>query len=88
MAAADFAKGIGLSFDYMDYNTRNKKLIITRNPFGFVRDYDPVSAKYRGVVRRGDPSAVVGGRGSRGGRRYFRYGFNLYRKRSSLGRRI
>ena len=60
MAAADFAKGIGLSFDYMDYNTRNKKLIITRNPFGFVRDYDPVTAKYRGVVRRGDPSAVVG----------------------------
>ena len=60
MAAADFAKGIGLSFDYMDYNTRNKKLMITRNPFGFVRDYDSVSAKYRGVVRRGDPSAVVG----------------------------
>jgi hypothetical protein len=60
MAAADFAKGIGLSFDYMDYNTRNKKLMITRNPFGFVRDYDSVSAKYRGVVRRGDPSATTG----------------------------
>jgi hypothetical protein len=59
-SSADFAKGIGLSFDYMDYNTRNKKLIITRNPFGFVRDYDPVTAKYRGVVRRGNPSAVVG----------------------------
>lgn len=58
--SANFAKGIGLSFDYIDYNTRNKKLIITRNPFGFVRDYDPVTAKYRGVVRRGNPSAVVG----------------------------
>lgn len=57
--SADFAKGIGLSFDYMDYNTRNKKLIITRNPFGFVRDYDPVTAKYRGVVRRGNPSATT-----------------------------
>ena len=65
--SADFAKGIGLSFDYMDYNTRNKKLIITRNPFGFVRDYDPVSAKYRGVVRRGNPSAVVGAEGAAGG---------------------
>jgi hypothetical protein len=62
--SADFAKGIGLSFDYMDYNTRNKKLIITRNPFGFVRDYDPVTAKYRGVVRRGNPSAVVGAEGA------------------------
>jgi len=56
---AGFAKGIGLSFDYMDYNTRTKKLIITRNPFGFVRDYDAVSAKYRGVIRRGDPSAIM-----------------------------
>ena len=59
-AAANFAKGVGLSFDYMDYNTRTKKLMITRNPFGFVRDYDAVSAKYRGVIRRGDPSATVG----------------------------
>jgi hypothetical protein len=59
-AASNFAKGIGLSFDYMDYNARTKKLIITRNPFGFVRDYDPVSSKYRGVVRRGKPDAVVG----------------------------
>lgn len=58
--AAGFAKGIGLSFDYMDYNTRTKKLMITRNPFGFVRDYDAVTSKYRGVIRRGDPSAVVG----------------------------
>ena len=58
-AAARFANGIGLSFDHMDYNTRTKKLMITRNPFGFVRDYDPVSAKYRGVVRRGDPSAEM-----------------------------
>lgn len=58
-AAARFANGIGLSFDHMDYNTRTKKLMITRNPFGFVRDYDPVSAKYRGVVRRGDPSAKM-----------------------------
>jgi hypothetical protein len=58
-AAARFANGIGLSFDHMDYNTRTKKLMITRNPFGFVRDYDPVSAKYRGVVRRADPSAEM-----------------------------
>jgi hypothetical protein len=58
--SADFAKGIGLSFDYMDYNTRNKKLLITRNPFGFVRDYDAVSSKYRGVIRKGDPSATMG----------------------------
>jgi hypothetical protein len=65
-ASADFAKGIGLSFDYMDYNTRTKKLTITRNPFGFVRDYDPVSAKYRGVIRRGDPAAVVGMAGETG----------------------
>ena len=56
-AGAGFAKGIGLSFDYMDYNARTKKLMITRNPFGFVRDYDAVSAKYRGVIRRGDPAA-------------------------------
>ena len=56
-AGAGFAKGIGLSFDYMDYNTRTKKLTITRNPFGFVRDYDAVSSKYRGVIRRGDPAA-------------------------------
>ncbi len=58
-AAANFARGIGLSFDYMDYNTRTKKLMITRNPFGFVRDYDSVSSKYRGVIRRGDPSAKM-----------------------------
>jgi hypothetical protein len=63
---ANFAKGIGLSFDYMDYNTRTKKLMITRNPFGFVRDYDAVSSKYRGVIRRGDPSAAMG-RGGEGG---------------------
>ena len=59
-AGAAFAKGIGLSFDYMDYNTRTKKLMITRNPFGFVRDYDAVGAKYRGVIRRGDPAATAG----------------------------
>ena len=59
-AGAGFAKGIGLSFDYMDYNARTKKLTITRNPFGFVRDYDAVSAKYRGVIRRGDPAAATG----------------------------
>ena len=58
-AAARFANGIGLSFDHMDYNTRTKKLMITRNPFGFVRDYDPVSAKYRGVIRRADPSSEM-----------------------------
>ena len=58
-AGASFAKGIGLSFDHMDYNTRTKKLMITRNPFGFVRDYDAVSSKYRGVIRRGDPGAVM-----------------------------
>ena len=58
-AGAGFAKGIGLSFDHMDYNTRTKKLMITRNPFGFVRDYDAVSSKYRGVIRRGDPSAFM-----------------------------
>lgn len=56
---AGFANGIGLSFDYMDYNTRTKKLMITRNPFGFVRDYSPVGSKYRGVIRRGDPSATT-----------------------------
>ena len=70
-AAARFANGIGLSFDHMDYNTRTKKLMITRNPFGFVRDYDPVSAKYRGVVRKGDPNAEMSekspGAGSAGG---------------------
>ena len=59
-ASAGFAKGIGLSFDYMDYNARTKKLTITRNPFGFVRDYDAVSAKYRGVIRRGNPAAATG----------------------------
>ena len=58
-SGSDFARGIGLSFDYMDYNTRNKKLMITRNPFGFVRDYDAVTSKYRGVVRKGDPSAKM-----------------------------
>jgi hypothetical protein len=58
-AGAGFAKGIGLSFDHMDYNARTKKLMITRNPFGFVRDYDAVSSKYRGVIRRGDPSATM-----------------------------
>jgi hypothetical protein len=57
--SAGFANGIGLSFDYMDYNTRTKKLMITRNPFGFVRDYSPVGSKYRGVIRRGDPSATI-----------------------------
>jgi hypothetical protein len=64
--AGSFAKGIGLSFDYMDYNTRTKKLMITRNPFGFVRDYDAVSSKYRGVIRRGDPSAAMGKGGESG----------------------
>ena len=63
-AKAGFANGIGLSFDYMDYNTRTKKLMITRNPFGFVRDYDAVSSKYRGVIRRGDPSAKMGETGA------------------------
>jgi len=58
-AAAGFSRGIGLSFDHMDYNTRTKKLMITRNPFGFVRDYDAVSAKYRGVIRKGEPSAKM-----------------------------
>ena len=65
-AKAGFAHGIGLSFDYMDYNTRTKKLMITRNPFGFVRDYDSVSSKYRGVIRRGDPSAKMSDSGSAG----------------------
>ena len=59
VTGAGFANGIGLSFDYMDYNTRTKKLMITRNPFGFVRDYSPVGSKYRGVIRRGDPSATT-----------------------------
>ena len=70
-----FARGIGLSFDHMEYNARTKKLMITRNPFGFVRDYDAVSSKYRGVIRRGDPAAtisdegvvVAGGEGAAGG---------------------
>jgi len=57
--AGAFARGIGLSFDHMDYNARTKKLMITRNPFGFVRDYDGVSSKYRGVIRRGDPAAIM-----------------------------
>jgi hypothetical protein len=57
--AASFARGIGLSFDHMEYNARAKKLMITRNPFGFVRDYDAVSSKYRGVIRRGDPAAAT-----------------------------
>ena len=58
-AAGAFARGIGLSFDHMEYNARTKKLMITRNPFGFVRDYDAVSSKYRGVIRRGDPAATM-----------------------------
>ena len=58
-AAAGFARGIGLSFDHMDYNTRTKKLMITRNPFGFVRDYDSVTSKYRGVIRRSEPNAKM-----------------------------
>ena len=66
-AKAGFAHGIGLSFDYMDYNTRTKKLMITRNPFGFVRDYDSVSSKYRGVIRRGDPSAKMSETGAAAG---------------------
>lgn len=65
-AGGNFAKGVGLSFDNMEYNARTKKLLITRNPFGFVRDYDPVSAKYKGVIRRGDPSAESGNGGSSG----------------------
>ena len=65
-AGAEFARGIGLSFDYMDYNARNKKLMITRNPFGFVRDYDAVTSKYRGVIRRGDPSAKMSSDGTEG----------------------
>ena len=59
-ARGNFARGVGLSFDNMEYNARTKKLLITRNPFGFVRDYDPVSAKYKGVIRRGDPTAETG----------------------------
>jgi hypothetical protein len=66
-AKAGFAHGIGLSFDYMDYNTRTKKLMITRNPFGFVRDYDSVSSKYRGVIRRGDPSTKMSDSGTEAG---------------------
>jgi hypothetical protein len=69
-AAGAFARGIGLSFDHMEYNARTKKLMITRNPFGFVRDYDSVSSKYRGVIRRGDPAAIMseeGGGGAAGG---------------------
>ena len=66
-SGSDFARGIGLSFDYMDYNTRNKKLMITRNPFGFVRDYDAVTSKYRGVVRKGDPSAKISSDRAEGG---------------------
>lgn len=58
-SSSNFANGIGLSFDYIDYNTRTKKLMITRNPFGFVRDYDAVTSKYRGVIRRGDPSTKM-----------------------------
>ena len=66
-AKAGFAHGIGLSFDHMDYNTRTKKLMITRNPFGFVRDYDSVSSKYRGVIRRGDPSTKMSDSGTEAG---------------------
>lgn len=65
-SGSEFARGIGLSFDYMDYNTRNKKLMITRNPFGFVRDYDAVTSKYRGVVRKGDPGAKMSSDGAEG----------------------
>jgi len=64
VSKAGFANGIGLSFDHMDYNTRTKKLMITRNPFGFVRDYDAVTSKYRGVIRRGDPSAKMSDSGT------------------------
>ena len=41
--------------------------MITRNPFGFVRDYDSVSSKYRGVIRRGDPSAKMSETGAAAG---------------------
>ena len=54
-SSGNFARGIGLSFDNMEYNARTKKLIITRNPFGFVREYDLVSSKYKGVIRKADP---------------------------------
>jgi len=54
-ASGNFARGIGLSFDNMEYNARTKKLIITRNPFGFVREYDTVSSSYKGVIRKADP---------------------------------
>ena len=57
--AGAFARGVGLSFDHMEYNARTKKLLITRNPFGFVRDYDAVSSNYRGVIRRGNPAATM-----------------------------
>ena len=40
--------------------------MITRNPFGFVRDYDAVSSKYRGVIRRGDPAATAATAGNVG----------------------
>lgn len=54
-SSGNFARGIGLSFDNMEYNARTKKLIITRNPFGFVREYDAVSSSYKGVIRKADP---------------------------------
>jgi len=54
-----FATGVGLSFDNMEYNARNHKLLITRNPFGFVRDYDQVTSQYKGVIRRGKPNAAI-----------------------------
>lgn len=70
----DFANNIGLSFDNMEYNTRAKQLIITRNPFGFVRDYDMVTGKYKGVIRKGSPydnvpadAPAAGGAGGGGG---------------------
>ena len=57
--SGSFATGVGLSFDNMEYNARNHKLLITRNPFGFVRDYDPVTSQYKGVIRRGKPTATI-----------------------------
>jgi len=44
--------------DYVDYNSSTKKLIITRNPFGFTSKIDE-SSSYKGVSKMKDNTATV-----------------------------
>jgi hypothetical protein len=40
--------------DYIDYNTSNRKLIITRNPYGFINTFKETGTKYEGVTKDED----------------------------------